>query len=159
MELLNLFKITADAFENNMPDIISLSYENCLHEYAKFTNQQAKSILLENENNQNSIKKILYETAIKTGCNIRKRLRVKTWEDALKAVKIMYSAINIDVFFPSADSMIVRKCFFGNFYNSGVCKFMSVMDEGVFEGISNGGKLKFLNRITEGNSCCMAKIM
>jgi len=52
----------------------------------------------------------------------------------------------------------VKRCYFSQFYSGSVCDLISALDDGVFSGLSGGGRLVFSERLTEGNACCRAKL-
>ena len=52
--------------------------------------------------------------------------------------------------------MEIPKCFFSAYYSGPVCRVVAALDQGLAAGLSRGGRLTFVGRITEGNAACRA---
>ncbi|MHB1346015.1 MAG: hypothetical protein ACYCXK_00850 [Candidatus Humimicrobiaceae bacterium] len=152
-KLGELFCLTADAFQSVLPNLRGLPFEECLSKYALFTKEQAESYLLSGGTHDET-KYRLYKNSCIFGQKIRKNLNIHTQEEAFRALKVIYKLIGIDFQYDSQNGFIIKQCFFSKYYSGNVCKIISSLDEGLTAGLSNGGRLFFDQRITEGSSCC-----
>lgn len=151
-KLMDLFRLTADAFQCELPGLRGLSYAECLSEYALFTKKQAESCLMSGMPVE-EVKRRLFQNSYLWGQQLRKSLHLVTLDDAVTAMKVIYKLIGIDFHCDSAGEFTIRRCFFSKYYSRGVCDLISSLDEGLAAGLS-GGTLCFSQRITEGRSCC-----
>lgn len=152
-KLHELFCLTADSFQSELPELYGLSFDECLSKYALFTRQQAESCL-QKELSLEEVKHRLYQNSYIFSQKLRKSLHIVTWEESVKALKVIYKLIGIDFQYGSQGEFIIKQCFFCKYYSGEVCKLISSLDEGLAAGLSGGGKLYFNQRITEGASCC-----
>jgi hypothetical protein len=151
-KLSELFCLTADAFQSELPEIMGLTFEECLLKYALFTKEQAESYL-QNGRTIEEVKNRLYQNSYIYGQNLRKSLHIATWEEAVAVLKVVYKLVGIDFQCDRQGEVIIKQCFFSKYYSGGVCELISSLDEGLAAGLS-GGRLSFSQRITEGGSCC-----
>lgn len=154
-KLLELFELTADAFQKQMPAVRHLAYRDCLAAYARFTQAQAGEVL-RSQRDVPTIKKRLYQNACQMGEKLRREFRLKTTADVIQLCEILYQVLQIDFSATALGVVTIRRCFFSQFYSPEVCALISALDEGVAAGLSDGGKLIFQERITDGKSCCRA---
>jgi hypothetical protein len=147
-----LFRLTADAFQCGLPELRGFSFEECISKYALFTKEQAERYLKSGRSLE-ELKNRLYQNFYIYGQNIRKSLRIVTWDEAVTVLKVIYKLIGIDFQCIVQGDIIIKKCFFSKYYSPEVCELISSLDEGVAAGLS-GGRLCFNQRITEGGSCC-----
>jgi len=152
-KLNELFRLTADAFQSELPELMGLSFAECLSKYALFTREQAERYV-QSGRPLEEVKHRLYQNSCIMGQSLRKNLHIATWEDAVTALKVIYEFIGIDFQCDRQGEFIVKQCFFSQYYSDGVCKLISSLDEGLAAGLSGGGRLCFELRITEGGSCC-----
>ena len=152
-KLNELFRLTADAFQSELPELRGLSFAECLSKYALFTKEQAESYLQSGRPLEEA-KHRLYQNSCIFGQNLRKSLHIITCEEAVTVLKVIYKLIGIDFQCDRQGEIIINQCFFSKYYSGDVCKLISSLDEGLAAGLSNGGKLCFNQRITEGGSCC-----
>ena len=152
-KLNELFRLTADAFQSELPELKGLSFAECLPKYALFTKEQAESYL-QSGRPLEEVKGRLYHNSCISGQTLRKSLRIITWEEAVTVLKVIYKFIGIDFEYGRQGEFIIKQCFFSKYYSSDVCKLISSLDEGLAAGLSGGGRLCFSQRITEGGSCC-----
>jgi predicted ArsR family transcriptional regulator len=153
--LVHLFKRTAAAFDVPVPPLPA----NCadlLQAYARFTRQQAANV--DAERKKSTLNQRLFEQMQQLGTSCRKRLRLQTEKQAVEALQIIYRLINIELKTTQDDVLRIEKCFFSDFYSPETCKLISAMDRGMVSGLTNGLHLEFEERLTEGNSCCLARI-
>ena len=154
-KMKDLFGLTADAFQCKVPELNGLSYDECLIKYALFTKEQSEKSILSGQC-LDELKSRLYYNSCIYGQKLRKILHVKNRKDAVKALQTVYKLIGIN-FHCECDNkgrFKIDKCFFSKYYSKEVCKLISSLDEGLASGLTDGGKLCFMHRITEGNSCC-----
>jgi hypothetical protein len=155
--LAELFEATADAFECPAPALDQLSYDECLRAYALFTREQAEQALQAGRD-VSAIKARLYQNAYPLGRKLRKWFGVDTMEEVMELGQILYRAIGVEIQGDTQGDVIVRRCYFSQFYSSPICDLISALDDGVFSGLSGGGRLAFSERITEGCECCRATL-
>jgi hypothetical protein len=72
--------------------------------------------------------------------------------------QILYRAIGIEIQGDGQGNVTVKRCYFSQFYAGSVCDLISALDDGLFAGLSGGGRLTFSERLTEGSGCCRAKL-
>lgn len=151
-KLAELTSITAKAFGREAPEIAGKTSEECLRIYAEFTAQAAADAIRECDGDA---QRRLFEGALEYGKKLRQQLGITSEEQFGLACELLYRAIEIDFKWRSAGQITVSRCFFAEYYSPEVCRVMSSMDAGLVAGLS-GGRLSFSQRITEGNSCCLA---
>jgi hypothetical protein len=156
--LAELFEATADAFECPAPALDQLSYEECLRTYALFTREQAEKAL-QSGRDAAAIKTQLYQNAYPLGGKLRKWFAVDTMEEVMELGQILYRAIGVEIQGEPQGDLTVKRCYFSQHYSGPVCDLISALDDGVFSGLSGGGRLVFSERITEGKECCRAKLL
>jgi hypothetical protein len=154
-QLKELFECTAAAFGAEAPATVGLSFDERLLEYARFTAAQAEAAMRRGDDPE-ALRDRLYRNAYQLGRKLRKRLRVSSAEEAMAATRILYRALRIELHGPAEGEIEVRRCLFSQFYSSQVCQVVSALDAGVVAGLSDGGRLAFYQRITEGRDRCRA---
>ena len=189
-KMKELFRLTSDAFQSEMPDLRGLSFEECLSKYAFYTKEQAERCL--RNGSAEEVKARFYENSFVFGRNLRKRLHIISWKESAFVFKAIYKLIGIDFQYvgqtvPASgtggcvnftdeckldrngckldqnerglcrNEFAIRRCFFSGFYSPEVCRLISSLDEGLAAGLT-GGKLCFVQRITDGGSCCKGHI-
>ena len=150
-----LFELTAEAFQSDLPAIKNLSYSDCLKAYAHFSKTKAEEVI-KLHSNLDAIKKRLYQNAYHMGEKLRKDFRIETKAEVIFLSKILYKILRIEFFGNPAGEVVIKRCFFSQFYTPDVCRIISSLDEGLAAGLSAGGSLEFTERITEGKNCCQA---
>ena len=155
-QLAELFACTAAAFDAVAPATAGLSFDECLVEYARFTAEQAEAAIRRGGDAE-ALRDRLYRNAYQLGCRVRKRLRVSTTEEAMSATRLLYHTLRIELRGPVGGDIEVGRCFFSRFYSIRVCQVVSALDAGVVAGLSDGGRLTFYQRITEGCDRCRAR--
>ncbi len=155
--IADLFAATAEAFGSPAPAHEHLSYDECLQAYALFTCQQAGKALLEGRDVE-AIKARLYQNAYPLGARLRRWFAVDEVDEVMELGQILYRAIGVDFQGDERGEVTVTRCYFSQFYSGPVCDLISALDDGVFSGLSGGGRLAFSQRITEGCACCKAKL-
>ncbi len=155
--LSELFEATAGAFECPAPAHHHLSYDECLRAYALFTNEQAEKALQAGRD-LTALKRRLYQNAYPLGEKLRKWLGVDEMEEVMALGQILYRAIGVEIQGDAQGDVTVNHCSFSQFYSGRVCDLISALDDGVFSGLSGGGRLVFSERLTEGRVFCKAKL-
>jgi hypothetical protein len=152
-----LFRITADAFESDLPVITNLTHRECLETFAHFSKMKAEE-LIQFPESTDKVKQKLFQNACRLGEKLRKDFRIKTKQDVMRLSKILYQILKIDFNGNASGDVVINNCFFSSFYTPEVCRIISSLDEGLAAGLSAGGRLVFQDRITEGKDCCKAII-
>ena len=155
--LAELFQATADAFECPAPAHDHLSYDECLRTYALFTREQAEKAL-QSGRDVPTIKTQLYMNAYPLGGRLHKWFAVDTMNEVMEVGQFVYRAIGIEIQGDTQGSVTVKHCYFSQFYSRPVCELISALDDGVFSGLSGGGRLVFSERLTEGREYCRADL-
>jgi len=155
--LAEVFQATAHAFECLAPAHDHLSYDECLHAYALFTREQAEKALGAGRDLL-ALKTRLYQSAYPLGGKLRKWLGVDSVEEVMELGQILYRAIGVEIEGDAQGDVTVKRCYFSQFYSGRVCDLISALDDGVFSGLSGGGRLAFSERLTEGSERCRAKL-
>ncbi|MDF2522723.1 MAG: hypothetical protein K0R31_364 [Clostridiales bacterium] len=156
--LEKLFAVTSQAFDCKPPETKGLTYKQCLHHYALFTKQQTEKYINEGYN-IHTLKERLYQGAYQLGKELRMEFNITTSQDVILMCEIIYDMLGIDFRSYGKNQIIIKKCFFSQYYSSEICQVISSLDEGVAAGLSDGGSLSFYQRITEGNDCCRANFI
>ena len=140
--LAELFEVTADAFGCPAPALDHLSYDERLRIYALFTREQAEKAIQAGRD-VSAIKTRLYRNAYPLGRKLRKWFDVDTMAEVMELGQILYRAIGFDIQGDTQGDVIVKRCYFSQFYSGQVCDLISALDDGVFSGLSGGGRLAF----------------
>jgi predicted hydrocarbon binding protein len=154
-ELMNLFQITASAFERTIPETRGLSFDECLVAFARFTKSEVDEAIRTGEDLL-TIQDLLYQGAYEFGHKFRKQFRVSTARDVMEASRFLYTILGIDFKGTEKGSITISKCFFSQHYSTSTCCVISSLDAGMIAGLSGGGRLTFSERITEGSTSCNA---
>ncbi|OGB60032.1 MAG: hypothetical protein A2Y94_14135, partial [Caldithrix sp. RBG_13_44_9] len=93
--LSHLIRLSARAFECEPPDIRGKSYQQCLQEFAFFT-QKAATEVIARKGNVQKVKKRLYRHAFMMGYNLRKLFKVRTPDEVMLISKRLYDILKID---------------------------------------------------------------
>ena len=154
LELRILMWQTAKAFGAEVPKAAGRSTPELLKAYAQFTAKEAMRAIRHGDNLETLHQK-LYQMTYTLGSRLRRWLRPKDEKDCLAIVILLYRNIGIQVE-ESPGTICVRKCYFSDFYTPEICSVISAIDQGIFAGTYQGGKLTFCERITEGCDVCRA---
>ena len=153
-KLETLFAATADAFQVSVPLTGGLSLEACLKLYAQFTREQSDKAF--QRGNESAIKSRLFRNAYQIGKQLKSDFSINTAEEVMRLSAVLYKILRIEFQGGPQGNIIINSCFFSSCYSDSVCRLISSLDEGLLSGLSGGGKLSFSQRITGGNSCCLA---
>lgn len=157
-ELMNLFEITASAFEKTVPPMEGLSFEECLTQYAHFTKSEVDKLNIHGEGLQ-TIQDLLYQSAYEFGHKFRKQFRISTARDVMEVGRFLYKILGIEFKGTDKGAITISKCFFSQHYSPSTCHVISSLDAGMIAGLSGGGVMKFSERITEGSKSCKAQFI
>jgi hypothetical protein len=153
----DLARITAEAFGGSRPQWRSRGFEDRLQQYATFSAAAAGGLLAGGDQAAGAAARArLCTAAIDLGASLRRRLGVRSFEDALRALSLLYRHIGIDLRPAGPADVEVTRCSFAGVYDERVCELMSALDEGVAAGLSAGRQLRFTQRLSGGASCCRA---
>ena len=153
--LHDLFVATAAAFDCAAPAYKGLSYQECLRLYAQFTQSQVAAITGDGRD-LGAVEQRLYANAQQLGKKYARLLHIRSQAEMMVVGRLLYGILEIDFQSNLQGEVVIRRCYFSQFYTGPVCEVMSAMDRGLFAGLSNGGQLCFATRITEGAPCCLA---
>jgi hypothetical protein len=155
--LRRLFDATASAFGRDPVDVRGLAHRELLERYAAFTIGCAERILADLPA-ADAASDRMWRSAYALGESLRRRLGVRTRGEALRAARIAYRMIGIDLRADEHGTVVVDRCAFAGWYSPRVCHLMSSLDAGLIAGLTQGGRLTFSERITEGRPRCLAGI-
>jgi hypothetical protein len=151
-----LFEATARAFQVTSPSTSGLSYNDALKLYARFTREQAfKSI---EQGDELALQSRLFQNAFQIGRQFRADFRINTTEEVMRMGALVYKILKIEFEGKPQGHIVIKRCFFSDYYSGDICRLISSLDEGLLSGLSGGGKLSFSQRITEGKECCRANL-
>lgn len=153
--LAELVQRTARAFEVPGPPIADLSAEEALRRFAAFTRERADAVAGAPEEAAR-LRARLRAEARELGSALRLRLRVTTRAEAMRAARVLYRMLGIDLRASLSGGITVRSCAFSSAYTCDACRLMSAMDEGLFAGLAGEGRLEFSRRLTDGSGSCVA---
>ncbi|MCD7763601.1 MAG: hypothetical protein LUI14_10485 [Lachnospiraceae bacterium] len=155
LELRILMRQTAKAFGVESPKTARCSTPKRLKAYAQFTAKEAMRAIQDGDDLETLHQK-LYEMAYALGNRLRGWLRPVDKKECLAIVTQLYRNIGIQMEEEAPGTVCVRKCYFSDFYTPEICSVISAIDQGIFAGIYQCGKLTFRERITEGYDVCRA---
>lgn len=172
IEIQILFHITASIFRERAKNVLFMSKDEALQQYAKCTSAWMDSLLVDEEtdidqsvkmdaNKKNDLADQMYARMYRLGHAIRRILFIQSLSRAFKWIIYFYKNIGITVAFKTVEKghiMEVSSCMFSRYYNRNMCKFMSMMDKGLICGLTNQSSFYFAKRITEGCKYCVAKL-
>lgn len=152
--LEKLFACTAGAFGFDPPPLDGLAFAESLARYAEFSKIWAEEALRRGA--IEPIRQQLRQGGHALGQELRAQLHIANHEQAMRAARLVYRAIGIELQGEAQGKITISSCFFSGYYSPSVCQLISALDEGLLSGLSNGGRLTFTQRITEGCDCCSA---
>jgi hypothetical protein len=155
--LRRLFEATASAFGRDPMDLRGLTQAELLERYAVFTTGCAEQALAD-PSEADAITRRMWSNAYALGESLRRRLGIHTRLEALRAARVAYRMLAIDLRADQQGNVVVDQCAFASWYSPGVCRLMSSLDAGLIAGLTHGGRLTFSERITEGRPRCLAAI-
>lgn len=151
-KLAELLQRTAGAFGDAAPDVAGLSFEDGLRTFAALTTRWAEEAARADPGAADRLR----DTAREFGKGVRHALRIASAADAMRAARLLYQLLGIQLEARVDGTLVIRRCYFADWYAPRVCALMSALDEGVLAGLAGGGHLTFHTRITEGCDRCTA---
>jgi hypothetical protein len=155
--LTELFKATANAFGCPLPVFYNSRCDERLQAYALFTRDQAEKTLRAGRDLA-IVRKRLNKNSYPLGRKARKWLAIDSMEEVMEIGRILYRMIGVEMQGDVQGDMVMKHCYFSQFYSPAVCDLISALDDGIFSGLSGGGRLVFSQRLTEGCECCRASL-
>jgi hypothetical protein len=149
-----------------------------LDRYAAFTRGQAESVMRDRTRAAEAPRR-LFNNAFSLGSRLRALLGVRRMQEAMDVARTLYRLIGVDFSGAAAGAVAARgalrekgtgcatgatacftvsRCFFSAHYPPAVCRLISSLDAGLLAGLTDGGKMKFTERITEGSAACKGVI-
>ena len=156
--LRRLFYATAEGFDCPMPPLGRLSFSGCLQAYACFTREQAEHSLSASGEAARA-KNRLYRQAFRLGAAVRSRFRPRSLAEVVRIGQFLYRAIGVELQGSEAADIRVTRCYYSQHYTPQACEVISALDDGLWAGLSGGGRLVFTQRITEGCPVCKARLV
>jgi hypothetical protein len=152
-----LFEATGSAFGRPCGGVRGLGRAALLERYVRFTAGCAEDALRAG-GDVPEISRRLWDNAHALGRRLRQLLDIRTRDEALRAARIAYAAIGIDLHVDRSGTVVVDRCPFAAVYAPSTCRLMSALDAGLVAGLTSGGRLTFVERITEGRAGCLGRI-
>lgn len=152
-----LLRQTARVFGVDAPRTAGMSASELLRTYAQFTSGASRNAMDSGQDLEQLHQK-LYDMAYHLGSSLRQWMRPHGDQDCLAILTLLYKNIEILINERAPGEFYVRKCYFSAFYTPEVCRLISGIDQGIFAGIYQRGKLTFEERITEGYNQCKANL-
>lgn len=152
-----LFEVTVAAFGRDRVVPHGVDRSELLERYGRFSAAAADAALA-GGTDLPALADRLWGSAEALGRSLRRRLGVRSHEEALRAARIVYRTIGIDLRADERGGVVVEHCAFAQWYSPPVCRLMSSLDAGLIAGLTDGGRLAFSERITEGRPRCLARI-
>jgi hypothetical protein len=153
-----LVRLTADAFGVPAPDLGRLPPDEGIDRFARFTRGEAERAIGAGPSSA-VCRGRLFEGARAMGASIRRSLGVRRPDEAMRALRLLYGGIGIDL---DGDKergeIVVTRCAFARVYTPAVCDFISALDAGIVSGLTAGTAVVFTERITEGAPACRARL-
>jgi hypothetical protein len=153
--LEQLIAASADAFGSPAPSTRGLSYRESLAAFAVFTRDQTEASL-NRPGGAEAVQSRLFGAAQAIGRDLRRQFRVTNGPDVAAALRVAYRALGITFDGRDYGDVAIPQCFFSAYYSGPVCRVVAALDQGLAAGLSQGGRLTFVGRITEGSAACRA---
>lgn len=154
--LSRLFKQTAAAFGSPScaPPPRRATSDEILSAFANYTSHAA----VEPSPSPETVQR-LFEVTRGDGAFLRHALGVTSTRDVMAVARLVYRALGIEFAGDTRGDIMINRCYFSTVYSPDVCRVMSALDAGLLAGLSGGGQLAFSQRITEGFTCCRARLI
>jgi hypothetical protein len=161
MSLLDeLALVTADGFGCARPPWTGERFQARLSEYARFTATTAEDLLAEHDAAaMDAVRQRLRRGAARLGGKLRRQLGVRSHDDAVDALAVLYHHLGIEMRAGRPGEIVVTRCRFSASFSEAVCCLVAGLDEGMAAGLSGGGSLEFVERISAGSPCCRARFL
>lgn len=153
--LRRLFADTASAFGCEVPDVSRLDHRELLERYVAFSAACAER---SPGRDAELVSGRMWASTYAMGASLRRRLGVGSRSEEVRAARLAYRMIGIDLRADERGRVVIERCAFAQRYSPAVCRVMSSLDAGLVAGLTGGGALAFSERITEGRPRCLAQI-
>ncbi len=154
IELQLLMNLTARALGEKPRRIWTRPHSEALKVYAEYTGSRlrrgADDVTLQRMNSE----------ALKMGRRLRRLFCVCSDDRARRLLVVLYRHIGISLSWTDGQQLCFNRCYFSGHYTPAACRAASALDDGIIRGITGqtACRLCFSQRITEGCSCCKAKL-
>lgn len=148
LEAQILTNLAASGFERPGRSVWRLPAPEALRAYAAYT--------AECMTKTEADPRLLYDSALRLGRRLRHITGLTEREDVQRLIFYLYRNIRITMRGDLPGEITVPSCYFSGFYLPEQCKLMSNVDAGIIVGLSGGGELQFIQRLTEGCGQCKA---
>jgi hypothetical protein len=155
--LSRLAEATTTAFDSAPVEMRGWDHGELLSRYASFTAGWVERAAVDGTD-LDAVSRRAWANARVLGESFRRLLGVRTRSDALRATRIAYRMIGIELRSDMSGAVSVDRCAFAARYSPQVCRVMSSFDDGLVAGLTQGGTLSFAERITEGRPRCLGRI-
>jgi hypothetical protein len=150
--------VTAEGFDCPPPKWSGPRFERRLTDYTRFTATCAAELLATHDDAlTHAARTRLRGGATRLGAKLRDRLGLRGSDDALGALALLYRHLGIETEARATGELVVTSCLFSASFSEQVCCLVAGLDEGMAAGLSGGGRLEFVERITAGDTCCRAR--
>lgn len=157
MEIEMLMEAFATAFAVDSPSLAGASADEALAAFRDFT-AACMEAALEDAGAAATYRARLGEEARRLGARVRTMFPVRR-QAAFRLVRFFYRGIEIELKGDVPGDLQFGPCSFAQRYSPQDCWFMSAFDEGFICGMLGvNGRLGFSCRLTEGASCCRARM-
>ncbi|MBU4535524.1 MAG: L-2-amino-thiazoline-4-carboxylic acid hydrolase [Euryarchaeota archaeon] len=123
---------------------------------------QALENLLGRERSIDLARPAMFKVGYRLGLEFKKKLNIKDdTKEIMIAAHILYKVLGIEFEFQDMEDdphIIISHCELASYYSPLSCQILSGADEGVLRGLNPAFDMKFIERITEGASCCKARL-
>jgi hypothetical protein len=150
------FEFTAYAFECATPAFEGQSHIEMLHTFTDFFKDEAEKTIRKGDD-LGEVKQRLFENARLLGKKLKDRYRIRSLRDAFRMARAIFRILLIDFEGDARGEIVVRRCFFSSQFSKEVCSIISSFDEGLLTGLTGGGVLTFIERLTDCSACCRAR--
>lgn len=149
--LTRLFRDTARVFGRYVPPPLG-SADAVLNGFAHFTAQAADASV------PPWVSTRLFDVGQTYGKRLRRAFGVTSTANVMAAARVAYAVLGIDFSGDDAGDILIRRCAFSSVYTPRACGVISELDAGLLAGLSDGARLEFSQRITDGHVTCRAHL-
>ncbi len=154
-----LVRMTAEAFGVPAPELSRLRPDEAIERFAHLTRDEAERALAAGPSSA-ACHDRLFDGARELGASIRRSLGIRRPDEAMRALRLLYAAIGLDLAANhAAGELVISRCAFSRAYTPAVCEFISALDAGIVAGLTGGTTLVFTERITAGAPACRARLI
>lgn len=147
--------VVAKGFGCRPPQWRGEPFPSRLEEFARLTATEAAAAHAAGR--AAAVKPGLRAGARRLGADLRRRLGVRTHDEAVRALVLLYRQLGIELRIDGTQVEIPR-CSFSTAYSPAACEIMSAVDQGLVDGLTAGWILTFSSRLSAGAPACRAVI-